>query len=75
MRLLPRPYARTLMILLRESWSVRELGRRTGMDARVLYRLYNGQPTTWTPAVQAQLEALVPEAMQPALDVLRARYT
>lgn len=59
MRLMPRPYARTLMILLRSRYSVVALSQRTGLDIRVLYRLYHGAPTAWTLAIQSQLEALV----------------
>lgn len=60
MTLMPRPYARTLLILLRDRYSMRTLAQRTGLDVRVLYKLYNGSPTTWSLAIQSQLESMVP---------------
>jgi hypothetical protein len=68
---MPRPYARTLMILLRDRYSVRELSQRTGMDVRVLYLLARGDATTWTLAIQSLLESLVPAELQGVLERLR----
>lgn len=66
-----RMYARCLLLVMRESMTMREIRAATGISRGVLYRLLNLEPCRWTLPMQRALERPIPPARLPQLETTR----